>query len=70
MFRCVFHREDDQNWPEPDRVGRQELEIVLGDEHISFTVKQNLFNKIKSLNLSENWTIDVKNWVLGGRAKV
>merc|ERR1711935_939211 len=30
-------KEDDNNWPHPDRVGRQELEIVLGDEHISFT---------------------------------
>eukprot|EP00997_Jenningsia_sp_PLL12_P008986 NODE_5854_length_547_cov_36.941767_g5109_i0.p1 GENE.NODE_5854_length_547_cov_36.941767_g5109_i0~~NODE_5854_length_547_cov_36.941767_g5109_i0.p1 ORF type:complete len:103 (+),score=21.54 NODE_5854_length_547_cov_36.941767_g5109_i0:184-492(+) len=30
-------REDDKNWPEPDRVGRQELEIVKGNEHISFT---------------------------------
>lgn len=29
-------KEDDKNWPEPDRVGRQELEIVLGNEHISF----------------------------------
>merc|ERR1719391_670672 len=29
--------EDDANWPTPDRVGRQELEIVCGDEHISFT---------------------------------
>lgn len=31
-------REDDKNWPMPDRVGRQELEIVLNNEHISFTV--------------------------------
>ena len=23
-------REDDHNWPEPDRVGKQELEVVLG----------------------------------------
>merc|ERR1712220_42826 len=30
-------KEDDNNWPHPDRVGRQELEVVLGDEHISFT---------------------------------
>lgn len=30
-------REDDSNWPEPDRVGRQELEVVLDNEHISFT---------------------------------
>ncbi|KAJ3124113.1 hypothetical protein HK098_001382 [Nowakowskiella sp. JEL0407] len=29
-------KEDDKLWPEPDRVGRQELEIVLGSEHISF----------------------------------
>jgi len=30
-------REDDRLWPEPDRIGKQELEIVLGNEHISFT---------------------------------
>lgn len=29
-------KEDDANWPAPDRVGRQELEIVMGNEHISF----------------------------------
>ncbi|XP_039048082.1 protein mago nashi homolog isoform X1 [Hibiscus syriacus] len=33
-------REDDNNWPEPDRVGRQELEIVMGNEHISFTTSK------------------------------
>ncbi|CAH8466914.1 unnamed protein product [Dicrocoelium dendriticum] len=32
--------EDDANWPDPDRVGRQELEIVCGDEHISFTTSK------------------------------
>jgi protein mago nashi len=30
-------KEDDNNWPMPDRVGWQELEIVMGQEHISFT---------------------------------
>jgi len=30
-------REDDSLWPEPDRIGKQELEIVLGNEHVSFT---------------------------------
>ncbi|TPX71507.1 hypothetical protein SpCBS45565_g01082 [Spizellomyces sp. 'palustris'] len=30
-------KEDDKLWPVPDRVGRQELEIVMGKEHISFT---------------------------------
>ena len=29
-------KEDDNNWPMPDRVGRQELELVLGNEHVSF----------------------------------
>lgn len=29
-------KEDDANWPVADRVGRQELEIVMGNEHISF----------------------------------
>uniref|UniRef100_A0A8C2QJE9 MAGOH n=1 Tax=Cricetulus griseus TaxID=10029 RepID=A0A8C2QJE9_CRIGR len=27
---------DEALWPPPDRVGRQELEIVVGDEYISF----------------------------------
>merc|ERR1711936_752189 len=31
---------DDATWPQPDRVGRQELEIVIGDEHISFTTSK------------------------------
>jgi hypothetical protein len=31
-------KEDDKHWPPPDRVGRQELEIKLDREHISFTV--------------------------------
>jgi len=30
-------KEDDANWPVPDRVGKQELEVVLKNEHISFT---------------------------------
>jgi protein mago nashi len=30
-------KEDDNNWPAPDRDGRQELEIKIGSEHISFT---------------------------------
>jgi len=30
-------KEDDHNWKEPDRVGRQELEIKIGNEHIAFT---------------------------------
>ncbi|XP_032994120.1 protein mago nashi homolog [Lacerta agilis] len=33
-------KEDDALWPPPDRVGWQELEIVTGDEHISFTTSK------------------------------
>jgi len=29
-------REDDKQWPEPNRDGRQEFEVVLGGQHISF----------------------------------
>lgn len=29
--------EDDKDWPEPDRVGKQELEVRMGDDHIRFT---------------------------------
>eukprot|EP01111_Echinosteliopsis_oligospora_P002576 TRINITY_DN1386_c0_g1_i1.p1 TRINITY_DN1386_c0_g1~~TRINITY_DN1386_c0_g1_i1.p1 ORF type:complete len:148 (+),score=31.47 TRINITY_DN1386_c0_g1_i1:135-578(+) len=30
-------KEDDKLWPEPDRIGTQELEIVSGQDHISFS---------------------------------
>jgi len=33
-------KEDDSTWPAPDRVGRQELEIVCGNEHISFVTSK------------------------------
>ncbi|CDY15128.1 BnaC05g00070D [Brassica napus] len=38
---CIYiMKEDDFKWPEPDRVGRQELEIVMGNEHISFATSK------------------------------
>jgi len=33
-------KEDDSMWPEPDRIGTQELEIVMNNEHISFTTSK------------------------------
>jgi len=33
-------KEDDSLWPEPDRIGSQELEIVMNNEHISFTTSK------------------------------
>lgn len=38
LFCFFVCREDDHNWPQPDRVGRQELEVVCGNDHISFVV--------------------------------
>ncbi|CAE7939721.1 MAGO2 [Symbiodinium sp. KB8] len=29
--------EDDEQWPEPDDIGRQELEVKDGEDHIAFT---------------------------------
>lgn len=34
----TISREDDTKWPEKNKDGRQELEIRLGNEHISFEV--------------------------------
>lgn len=31
-------KEDDSKWPQKNKDGRQELEIRLGNEHISFEV--------------------------------
>ncbi|XP_058287198.1 protein mago nashi homolog [Hylobates moloch] len=33
-------KEDDALWPLPNRVGWQKLEIIIGDEHISFTTSK------------------------------
>lgn len=30
--------EDDRLWPMPDSVGRQELEIIMGEEHIRYNL--------------------------------
>jgi len=32
-------KEDDSKWPQKNKDGRQELEIRLGSEHISFEVR-------------------------------
>lgn len=44
-------REDDSKWPQKNKDGRQELEIRLGNEHISFEVKMTmvLLNPIADL---------------------
>eukprot|EP01083_Nonionella_stella_P098144 275920_1 len=33
-------KEDDNSWPQPDRIGKQEIEIVSGNQHISFVTSK------------------------------
>lgn len=40
LLSLTINSQDDENWPKPDKVGSQELEIVLGDKHISFTTSK------------------------------
>lgn len=35
-------KEDDAKWPQKNKDGRQELEIRLGSEHISFEVRSQI----------------------------
>lgn len=35
----ISKREDDSNWPKKNIVGKQELEIRVGSDHISFEVR-------------------------------
>ncbi|ORZ40922.1 Mago nashi protein, partial [Catenaria anguillulae PL171] len=38
---------DDEKWPEPNVSGKQEIEVVLGQDHISFTTcKINTLNEV------------------------
>lgn len=35
-------KEDDNKWPKKNVVGKQELEIRFGNEHVSFEVKKRI----------------------------
>ena len=37
-YSTFLFREDDSNWPKKDIVGKQELEIRIGNDHIVFEV--------------------------------
>ncbi|CDW72918.1 protein mago nashi [Stylonychia lemnae] len=51
-------KEDDRNWPQPDKIGRQELEILMGNEHISFTTsKFGSFMDVKNSKDPEGLTV-------------
>ena len=59
-FEFNVFREDDSKWPEKNRDGRQELEIRMGNEHISFEVRDLL--STKAINLA-NPIIDCEDWL-------
>jgi hypothetical protein len=52
-------KEDDTNWPQKNKDGRQELEIRLGNEHISFEVGSNQARRIR---LSDR-RVDREDWI-------
>jgi hypothetical protein len=59
-----LNREDDSKWPQKNKDGRQELEIRLGNEHISFEVMcicGNLFFAVA--NTRRSGCADCENWV-------
>ena len=39
VFLTAAFREDDSKWPQKNKDGRQHLEIRLGNDHISFEVR-------------------------------
>lgn len=41
-------REDDTNWPKKSIVGKQELEIRVGNDHIAFEVGSSSFSQTVS----------------------
>lgn len=55
----MVRREDDGKWPQKNKDGRQELEIRMGSELISFEV--GIYRDIVCLIL--NILIDCQDWV-------
>jgi len=48
-------KQDDRHWPQPDEVGKQELEIVMNQQHISFVLaKIGSMAEIESGGLTEH----------------
>ncbi len=66
-----INSEDDKNWPEPDRIGTQELEIVNGNDHISFAVCNYYNILLQYLNIILNlYCKDNKNWIIVGCTRI
>jgi len=55
------NREDDAKWPQKNKDGRQELEIKMGNEHISFEVREVPLHCQISSDLI--FFLDGQNWI-------
>ena len=53
-------REDDSNWPKKDIVGKQELEIRIGNDHIAFEVV--ILTRLMFINSLVLYK-DCQNWI-------
>lgn len=58
-------REDDTQWPRKNIVGKQELEIRLGNEHISFEVSRSIAPR---LTRTDSASVDCQNRIPERRA--
>ncbi|KAJ8132924.1 hypothetical protein O1611_g697 [Lasiodiplodia mahajangana] len=69
-------KEDDSKWPQKNKDGRQELEIRLGTEHISFEVRHNHriatnpTEHISMLTREGAPRIDGQDWLINRRHRV
>lgn len=60
VFLTVAFREDDSKWPQKNKDGRQQLEIRLGNDHISFEVRNafvKYFPNADCISDCEDWFV-------------
>ena len=58
LFVSINKREDDSRWPKSNKVGRQELEIVIGNDHKHFeTSKFGSYAEVKACEDPDGLTI-------------
>jgi hypothetical protein len=56
-----MYREDDTNWPKKNIVGKQELEIRVGNDHISFEVC--LASRASCVHEALTVSLDGEDWL-------
>jgi protein mago nashi len=56
-------KESDDKWPQPNNVGRQELEVVLGNHHISFCTTK-LGSLVDVQESSEHGALKIFYWLV------